>query len=52
MATQNVVTVWLTLFLRIREFPYSSIGPEAGSPERFRGFPQVLQANVGIVAYN
>jgi hypothetical protein len=52
MATQNVLAVWLTLLLRIREFPCSSLGPETGSPETFRGFPQVLQANVGIVAYN
>jgi hypothetical protein len=29
--------------------PSSNIGPETGYPEVFRGFPQSLQANSGIV---
>jgi hypothetical protein len=32
--------------------PSSDIGPETGYPEFFRGFPQSLQANPGIVRKN
>jgi hypothetical protein len=39
----------LTLMLRIREVPGSNIGPDTSYPEGFRGSPQSLQANAGIV---
>jgi hypothetical protein len=46
----NVVVKWLTLLLRIRDFSGSNLGPETGFPDwDFRGFPQSLQANAGIV---
>jgi hypothetical protein len=39
----------LALLLRIRGVPGSNLGKETGNPEGFRGFPQSLEANVGIV---
>jgi hypothetical protein len=48
--TVIVVVKWLTILLRIREVPDSNTGPQTGYPDwRFRGFPQHLQANAGIV---
>jgi hypothetical protein len=45
----NVVVERLTLLLRIREVQGSKLGLETCFPgERFRGFPQSLQANDGI----
>jgi hypothetical protein len=46
---QNVVVVWLTFLLRIREVPDSNFGPEAGYPKIFRGFPQSVLENASIV---
>jgi hypothetical protein len=48
--TTKVVVEWLTLLLRIREVPASNLDLETGySDWVFRGFPQPLQANIGIV---
>jgi hypothetical protein len=44
----NVVVEWLTLLLHIREVSVSIFGPGDRLPI-FRGFPQSLQANAGIV---
>jgi hypothetical protein len=50
LAILSVVLEWLTLLLRIREVPGSNISPETGYPYWFfRGCPQSLQANAGIV---
>jgi hypothetical protein len=46
----NVVVVWLTLLLCIREAPGSYLGPKTGHREWvFRGFPRSIRANSGIV---
>jgi hypothetical protein len=45
----KVVVVWLTLLLRIRQFPVSNLCPKTGYPQVFRDFPQSFQANTGIV---
>jgi hypothetical protein len=48
--TPDIVVEWLTLLLRIPEFPGSNLGPETGYLEVFRrGFPQSVQANAGVV---
>jgi hypothetical protein len=46
----NVVAEWVTLLLRIREVPGSSLRSITGYPtEVFRDFPQCLQVNAGVV---
>jgi hypothetical protein len=36
----NVMVEWSTHLLRIWAVPASNLGPKAGYPEDFRGFPQ------------
>jgi hypothetical protein len=46
----NVAVEWLTHLLRIRKVPGSNLGPETRYPiDGFRGFPQLLYENAGIV---
>jgi hypothetical protein len=46
----NVVVDWLTLLLRIMDVPASDLVQRpAILTEDFRGFPQSLQANAGLV---
>jgi hypothetical protein len=45
----NVSAERLALLFRIREVPGSNHGPETVYPECFRGFPQSLYADAGIV---
>jgi hypothetical protein len=39
----------VTIVNCIREVPVSNLGPNADSPHGFRGLPQSLRANVGIL---
>jgi hypothetical protein len=51
--TERRGRVVIALVLRTRQVPVSSVGPETGYPGwGFRGFPQSLQANAGIVPSN
>jgi hypothetical protein len=46
----NVVVEWLTLLRRIQEAPGLNLSPKTGFlTEVFRGFPQFLQVNSGLV---
>jgi hypothetical protein len=46
----NVTAKWLALLLCIWGVPGSNLGSKMGySKEAFRGFPQLLQANAGVV---
>jgi hypothetical protein len=48
---QNIVIEWLTLLIRIREFPVSNLWPETGYPDwSFCGFSQYLRENLGILS--
>jgi hypothetical protein len=47
------MTEWLTLLLRIREVSGSNLGPKTDYLDwYFRGFPQSLQSDSGVVPYN
>jgi hypothetical protein len=49
---KNVVVELLELLFSIREVSGSNLGPETGYSEVFRGFPQSIQANSGVVPFN
>jgi hypothetical protein len=44
-----VAVEWLAILLRVRDDPVSSLGPETGYPEVFRGFLQSFYTNIGTV---
>jgi hypothetical protein len=46
----NVMVMWLTLLLHVREVPCSSLSLETSYPDwDFYGFPRFFQANARIV---
>jgi hypothetical protein len=52
MQISKEVVKWLTFVHRFREVPGLNLGLETGYPEAFRGSPQSLLANIGIVPSN
>jgi hypothetical protein len=40
---------WVALLLCVWEVPGSTLGLETGYPDMFRGFPQSIQEDAGIV---